>query len=188
MGKLISAGLTSLDGYLVDREGKFDWAAPDAEVHGFVNELERKVDTYLYGRRLYETMVAWADMPLAGEPAEIRDYAEIWQSARKIVYSTTLAAVASARTELERHFDPAAVRRLKADTDGEIAIGGAGLAGVASRAGLIDEYRLFLSPVLVGGGTAFLPADVRTDLELLDERRFGNGTVYLRYAVSETAR
>ncbi len=175
MARLIYSVIASLDGYVEDDKGKFDWAAPDEEVHAFVNELERPVGTYLYGRRMYETMVFWeSPSNVAGEPSVMRDYAGIWQSADKIVYSRTLESVTSARTRIERDFDPEAVRRLKATADRDLTIGGAELAARAIEARLVDEYQLFLVPVVVGGGKRALPgANVRLDLELLDERRFG---------------
>ncbi len=183
MAKLIYSVIASLDGYIEDRDGRFDWAAPDEEVHAFVNELERPVGTYLYGRRMYETMVFWESQPsLAEQPSPGQDFAGIWQSAGKIVYSRTLETVASARTRIERDFDPEAVRRLKATAARDLTVGGAELAARAIEAGLVDEYQLFLVPVVVGGGKRALPhAIVRVNLELLDERRFSNGTVYLHY-------
>jgi dihydrofolate reductase len=182
MAKLIYSMLASLDGYVEDLSGNFDWAAPDAELHAFVNELERSVGTYLYGRRMYETMRFWEDPPeLESAPAHIQEYAAIWQAAGKVVYSRTLQEVSSARTRIEREFDADAVRRLKAEAAGDVSVGGPGLAGEAIAAGLVDEYHLFFVPVLVGGGKRALPDDVRADLELVDEQRFGNGTVYLRY-------
>jgi dihydrofolate reductase len=182
MAKLIYSAITSLDGYVADEEGNFDWAAPDEEVHSFVNELERPVGTYLYGRRMYEVMAYWetADAVVDLPPFE-QDYAEIWQAADKIVYSKTLETVPSARTRIERDFDPGAVRQLKASAGRDITVGGPDLAGQALRAGLVDELQLFVSPVVVGGGTHFLPRDVQLKLELLDERRFGSGAVYLHY-------
>ena len=182
MASLVYSAITSLDGYVADENGNFDWAAPDEDVHRFVNDLERSVGTYLYGRRMYDVMVYWetAD-PGPDQPPYIQDYAEIWQQADKIVYSKTLETVSSARTTLERDFDPEAVRQLKAEAARDISVGGPKLAGEAIKAGLVDEYQLFVSPVLVGGGTRSLPRGVRLELELLDERRFANGTVYLRY-------
>jgi dihydrofolate reductase len=181
MGSLIYSGITSLDGYVSDEDGSFDWSVPDDEVHTFVNDLERPVGTYLYGRRMYEVMVAWETMPLAGEPPFIRDYAAVWRAADKIVYSRTLKAASSARTRIEPEFDPDAVRRMKAAAGGDLGVGGPELAAEAIRAGLVDEYWLLVSPVVVGGGTKFLPDDIHLDLDLLDERRFGNGVVHLRY-------
>ena len=174
--------LASLDGYVEDPSGRFDWAAPDDEVHAFVNELERPATTHLYGRRMYETMRYWEDPPgLAEAPPHIQDYAAIWQAADKLVYSRTLESATTARTRVEPEFDAEAVRRLKDEVSGELSIGGPELAGQAIAAGLVDEYHLFLVPVLVGGGKRALPDGVRADLELVDERRFGNGTVYLHY-------
>ena len=181
MAKLIYAAIASLDGYVSDRDGNFDWAAPDEEVHAFVNDLERAVGTYLYGRRIYEVMVAWETMPLADQPAVIRDFAEIWRSADKVVYSTTLETASTSRTRIERAFDPHAVRQMKATAARDISVGGPGLAAEAIRAGLVDECHLFLTPILVGGGTPSFPHDVRIELELLDERRFANGVVHLHY-------
>ena len=182
MAKLIYAAITSLDGYIEDAEGKFDWAAPDEEVHTFVNDLERPVGTYLYGRRMYETMAFWENPAnLAEQPPFVQDFAEIWQAADKIVYSKTLAAVTSAKTRLEREFHPEAVHQLKAAAVRDLTVGGAQLAAQAIEAGLVDEYQLFLVPVVVGGGKHSLPAGVRINLELLEERRFRNGTVYLHY-------
>jgi dihydrofolate reductase len=184
MAKLIYSALASLDGYVEDADGKFDWAAPDAELHEFVNELERPVGTYLYGRRMYETMVFWetqGDGP--DEPAEMHEFASIWRAAEKVVYSRRLETAASARTRIEREFDPEAVRRLKAESESDLAVGGAELAGQALAAGLVDELHLTLNPVLVGGGKPALPTGVRLDLELLDERRFAGGAVFLHYRV-----
>jgi dihydrofolate reductase len=179
---LIYSAITSLDGYVADEHGKFDWSAPDEEVHSFVNELERTIGTYLYGRRMYEVMAVWETM--GGDPdlpPFIDDYAKIWQAADKVVYSRALERVSSARTRIERDFDPEAVRRLKAEAARDISVGGPGLAAEAIMAGLVDEYQLFVTPIIVGGGNRALPDDVRVELELLDERRFGNGAVYLRY-------
>jgi dihydrofolate reductase len=181
VAKLIYSALASLDGYVADEHGRFDWAAPDAEVHAFVNDLERPVGTHLYGRRLYEVMAAWETLDTADEPPQMRDFAEIWQAADKVVYSRTLKAVSTARTRIEREFDPEAVRRLKAVAERDLVIGGPELAGQAIAAGLVDEYHLFLAPILVGAGKQALPDGVRLELELLDEHRFGNGMVYLRY-------
>jgi dihydrofolate reductase len=183
MAKLIYAAIASLDGYVADRDGNWDWSMPDREVHAAVNDLEREIGTHLYGRRMYEVLVAWETMDTEGEPAEMSDYAEIWRGADKIVYSTTLTEPASARTRIERRFDPEAVRALKEGADRDISVGGPELASHALRAGLVDELQLFLSPVSVGGGNPALPADVRVDLELLGERRFGNGVVGLHYRV-----
>jgi dihydrofolate reductase len=182
VAKLIYSAITSLDGYIEDAEGKFDWAAPDEEVHAFVNDLERPIGTYLYGRRMYETMAYWENPPdLAEQPPFVQDFAQIWQAADKIVYSKTLPTPSSAKTRIEREFDPEAVRQLKGTATRDLTVGGPELAAQAIEAGLVDEYQLFLVPVVVGGGKRSLPADVRTNLELLDVRRFRNGTVYLHY-------
>jgi dihydrofolate reductase len=181
MAKLIYSVMTSLDGYVADEEGNFGWAAPDEEVHAFVNDLERPVGTYLYGRRMYEVMVAWETMTLAGQPPVVQDYAAIWRAADKVVYSRTLEAASSARTRIEREFEPDAVRQMKAAAGRDITVGGPDLAAQALKAGLVDECHLFLTPVVVGGGNQFLPEDVRLKLELLGERRFGSGVVYLHY-------
>jgi dihydrofolate reductase len=182
MAKLIYASIGSLDGYVVDAGGSFDWAAPDEEVHAFVNDLERPIGTYLYGRRMYETMRFWETASTEDdESPAMRDYARIWQATDKVVYSTALDTVTSARTRIERRFDPERVRDLKASSERDLTVGGATLAGAAIRAGLVDELQLFLTPVIVGGGTRALPDDVRLDLELVDERRFERGVVYLRY-------
>ena len=181
MAKLIYAAITSLDGYVADESGNFDWGEPDEEVHTFVNDLQRSVGTYLYGRRLYEVMVAWETMNLADEPPYIHDFAETWQAADKIVFSRTLETVSSARTRIERDFDPEAVRQMKATAARDIAVGGPHLAAEAFKAGLVDECQLFVAPIVVGGGKQSLPDSVRLQLELLDERRFDGGMVYLRY-------
>ncbi|HKE99632.1 MAG TPA: dihydrofolate reductase family protein [Actinomycetes bacterium] len=183
MAKLIYSAICSLDGYVADADGNFDWAAPDEEVHAFVNDLERPVGTYLYGRRMYEVLAAWETVDTRGDRRSVQDYAEIWRAADKIVYSTTLATAASARTRIERRFDPEAVRRLKARGGRDLSVGGPDLAAQAIRAGLVDECHLLLVPVVVGGGTPSLPDGVRLRLELLDERRFGNGTVHLHYRI-----
>jgi dihydrofolate reductase len=181
VAKLIYSAITSLDGYVADQEGNFDWAAPDEEVHSFVNDLERPVGTYLYGRRMYDVMSYWEAADVADQPSFIRDYADIWQAADKIVYSKTLETVSSARTRIERDFDPEAVRQLKAAAGHDITVGGPDLAAQAIKAGLVDEFQLFVAPVVVGGGKKSLPDDVRVQLELLDENRFGSGVVYLHY-------
>ena len=186
MAPLVYAAIASLDGYVADEKGKFDWSMPDEEVHAFVNDLERPVGTYLYGRRMYETMVYWEDAEVGPDdvPPYIRDYAEIWRATDKIVYSTTLESPSSARTRIERGFDPEAVRQMKAEAERDLAIAGPGLAAPALRAGLVDECQLFVAPAIVGGGKPALPSDLRADLELLDERRFANGMVYLRYRLA----
>ena len=178
MANLSYTAIASLDGYIEDEEGKFDWAAPDEEVHAFVNDLERPVGTHLYGRRMYETMVWWETGDHAGVYG---DYAEIWRAAEKVVYSRKLQTVSSERTRIEREFDAAAIRRLKESSRSDISIGGAELAGQAIAEGLVDECHLFLGPVLVGGGKRALPASVRAELKLLDHRRFRSGVVYLHY-------
>ena len=184
MARLIYSAITSLDGYIEDKDGNFDWAMPDESVHQFVNDLERTAGTYLYGRRMYETMTVWETDPnLAADSPLTQDFAEIWQAADKIVYSTTLAAASTRKTRIERNFDPEALRQLKKTAQHDIAIGGAELAAHAFRAGLIDECHLFVTPILVGGGKQSLPEGVRLELELLEERRFGNGMVFLRYRV-----
>ena len=182
MGRLIYSAIASIDGYTADADGNFDWAAPDEEVHGAVNDLERTVGTNLYGRRMYETMRYWETAPTGpDEPAEIRDFARIWRAADKVVYSTTLESAPGARTRVEREFDPEAVRQLKAGAGRDLGVGGPDLAAQAIRAGLVDEWQLFLTPIVVGGGNPALRDDVRVNLELLDERRFAGGVVYLRY-------
>jgi dihydrofolate reductase len=182
VAKLIYSAIASLDGYVADEDGNFDWAAPDEEVHSFANDLERPVGTHLYGRRMYEVMVYWESAhTVPDQPPYLEDYTEIWQAADKIVYSKTLETVSSARTRLERDFNPEAVRQMKARTARDITVGGPELAAQAIKAGLVDEYHLFVAPVAVGGGTQSLPDRARLSLELLDERRFGNGTVYLHY-------
>jgi dihydrofolate reductase len=184
MARLIYSNLMSLDGYINDAEGGFDWAMPDEAVHAFVNELHRPVGTYLYGRRLYDVMLAWETWDTTDESPVTKDWANDWRATDKVVYSTTLESVASGRTRLERTFDPDAVRQLKASADRDLAVGGPDLAGQAFRAGLVDDLHLFASPVVVGGGTRALPDGVRLDLELVHERRFGNGVVYTHYRSS----
>jgi dihydrofolate reductase len=182
MAKLIYSAITSLDGYIADEDGNFDWAEPDDEVHTFVNDLERPVGIYLYGRRMYEVMVYWETaLTVADQPPSARDFAEIWQAADKVVYSTTLETVSSVRTRIERDFDPEAVRQMKATERSDISVGGPDLAAHAIKAGLVDECHLFISPVVVGGGKRSLPNGVRVKLELLAERRFRNGVVHLHY-------
>jgi len=182
MAKLIYSAITSLDGYVADEGGNFDWAAPDEEVHTFVNDLERSVGTYLYGRRIYEVMGVWeTDHTLADQSPVMRDFAEIWQAADKIVYSKTLETVSTTRTRIERDFDPEAIRQMKAQAGRDISVGGPDLAAQAIEAGLVDEWHLFVAPIVVGGGKQSLPNNVRLKLELLDERRFGNGMVHLHY-------
>jgi dihydrofolate reductase len=185
MAKLIFSVIASLDGYVADEDGNFDWAAPDEEVHRFVNDLERPVGTYLMGRRMYEVMRYWETADTApDQPAHMVDFARVWQDADKVVYSRTLEEPSTARTRVERDFDPDAVRRLKAAADRDLTVGGPALAAQALAAGLVDECHVFLAPILVGGGTRAFPDKLRVPLELLEERRFGNGTVYLRYRTS----
>ena len=182
MSGLIYSAIASLDGYIADEDGNFDWAVPDEEVHAFINDLDRPLGTYLYGRRMYETMAGWeTDPTLAEQSPLMRDFAEIWQAADKIVYSRTLEAVSTARTRIERDFDPEAVLRMKASAGRDMIVGGADLAARAFEAGLVDECHLFVAPIVVGGGKRSLPDGVSVKLELLDERRFGNGMVYLHY-------
>jgi dihydrofolate reductase len=181
MAELIYSALASLDGFVADADGKFDWAEPDEEVHAHVNDLSRRVGTFLLGRRMYEVLSTWETIELAGQPSPIREFAEIWRAADKIVYSRTLETAATARTRLERDFDPDAVRGLKASAERDLSVAGPELAAHAFRAGLVDECHLYLAPVVVGGGTRSLPDGVRLQLDLVDERRFGNGTVYVRY-------
>jgi len=189
VASLIYSAIASLDGYVADEDGKFDWAAPDEEVHAAINDVARPVGTFLLGRRMYEVLAYWDDPPeLDDQPRVIREFTEIWRSADKIVYSRTLGEPRTARTRIERDFDPEIVRQLKAESDRDVAVGGPELAAEAIRAGLVDEYQLFLVPVIVGAGTQALPRDARLDLELLDERRFRNGTVFLRYGSAGLAR
>jgi len=185
MARLTYMAITSLDGYVADEQGNFDWARPDDEVHAFVNDFERPIGTYLLGRRLYETMVFWETAHTLDDVSPIAlDFARIWQAADKIVYSRTLAEPSTARTRIERDFDAAAVRRLKEQSDQDLTVGGADLAGEALRAGLVDDCHLVISPVVVGGGHRALPDKLRVDLELAGERRFGNGVVHLHYRIS----
>jgi dihydrofolate reductase len=181
LAKLIYSAITSLDGYVADEDGDFGWAAPSEEVHAFINDIERPVGTYLYGRRLYETMVVWESLDLTGQPPVVVDFAQLWRAADKIVYSRTLETVASTRTRLEREFDPGAVRQMKAAADHNLTVGGPDLVAQAIGAGLVDECHFFVTPVVIGGGTPSLPGNVRLNLELLDERRLGSGVVHLHY-------
>jgi dihydrofolate reductase len=184
VGRLVYSAICSLDGYTADAAGRFDWAAPDEEVHAFVNDLERPVGSYLYGRRMYEVMRFWDSLELASsDSAAMRDYAEIWQRATKVVYSTTLDGVTTSLTRLERAFDADAVRDLLDTAPSDVSIGGPGLAAHALRAGLVDEINLLLVPAVVGGGTSVLPGDLRIDLDLRAEHRFASGVVHLRYGV-----
>ncbi len=181
MAKLIYSAITSLDGYVADENGSFDWSTPDEEVHALVNELERPIGTYLFGRRMYEVMMFWETADHL--PPTEQDYATIWRAADKIVYSKTLQTASSARTRIERDFDPAAVRRLIDAAERDVSVGGPTLAGHAIKAGVVDECHLFLNPVVVGGGTPALPSGVRLELDLLDEHRFRNGVVHLHYSI-----
>jgi dihydrofolate reductase len=186
MANLIYMAIASLDGYYEDEQGSFGWAAPDEEVHAFINNLMRPVGTYLYGRRMYETMVYWETVE--DQAAVSRDYAEIWQAAEKVVYSRTLQAVSSERTRMEREFDGPAIKSLKETSRSDLAIGGPELAGRAFAEGLVDDCHLFLAPVLVGAGKCALPTGIRSELELLDQRRFQSGFVYLHYRMSAPGR
>jgi dihydrofolate reductase len=182
MPKLIYSAIASADGYVEDAAGSFDWAAPGEDLLRFVNDLERPVGTYLYGRRMYETMLYWETAhTVPGQPPSVRDFTGIWQAADKIVFSTTLQSAPSARTRIERNFDPGLIRQLKWATQHDMTVGGADLAGQAIKAGLVDELQLFLVPTVVGGGKQALPNGVRADLELLDTQRLAGGAVYLRY-------
>jgi dihydrofolate reductase len=184
MARLLYMAITSLDGYVADEAGNYDWAMPDDEVFAFVNDFERPVGTYLYGRRLYQEMIGWETMDAdPGLPPLMLDFARIWQAADKIVYSGSLEDVSTTRTRLERDFDPEAVRQMKARAARDITVGGAELAAGAIRAGLVDEIHLIICPVVVGGGKQALPGDVRLPLKLIDERRFGSGVVHLGYSV-----
>jgi len=186
MVNLIYSVFMSLDGYMEDASGNFDWAAPDEQVHQFVNDLERSVGTYLLGRRMYETMKFWeSEANLAGEPPAMLDFAKIWQAANKIVFSRTLETASTRRTRVEKNFDPGAIRQLKEEADKDISIGGPELAAHAFQSGLIDECHLFILPILVGGGKKALPDQIWLELDLMDERHFDNGTVFLRYRVKQ---
>jgi dihydrofolate reductase len=181
LAKLIYSAIASLDGYVADEDGNFDWAVPDEEMHAFINDLDRPVGTYLYGRRMYETMLGWeTDPTLADQSLLMRDLAQIWQAADKIVYSKTLE-IPTARTRIERDFDPEAIRQMKATAGRDLMVGGPELAAHAIKAGLVDEYHLVVTPIVVGGAKQSLPNGARVKLELLDERRFGNGMVHLHY-------
>jgi dihydrofolate reductase len=182
MANLIYSAITSLDGYVADEDGNFDWAAPDEEVPAFVNDLERPIGTSLYGRRMYEVMTYWETaQAVAGQPPSAMDYAVIWQAADKVVYSTTLVTASTAKTRIERDFDPEEVRDMKASAERDLSVGGPGLAARAIESGLVDKLHRFITPIVVGGGTRWLPHGVRLELELADERRFGSGVVFLRY-------
>jgi dihydrofolate reductase len=182
LAKLIYSAITSLDGYVADEHGNFDWAMPDSEVHAFINDLERPIGTYLYGRRMYDVMSVWETMPTSGDahPVE-QDFARLWQMADKIVFSRSLEKASTAKTRIERAFDPREIRQLKSNAERDISVGGPDLAGEAIKAGQVDEYVQFVTPIMVGGGNHWLPKHVRVQLELLEERRFKSGVVYLRY-------
>ena len=182
MARLIYSAITSLDGYLADADGVFDWAAPDDEVHKFLNETERSIGTFLLGRRMYEVLAYWETAPTDSGPAEMRDFARMWQAADKVVYSRTRTDGPTARTRFEPEFDVDAVRRRKESAEHDLSVGGANLAAQALAAGLVDELHLYLNPIVVGGGTAALPTGLRLGLELLDERRFAGGVVFVRYS------
>ncbi len=185
VAKLIYATNMSLDGWTEDERGGVDWAPPDDDVFTSITDLMRSAGTYLYGRRMYESMAVWETDPALGARSDLTaDFATAWQAASKVVYSTTLAAVPTANTRLEDHVDPTAVRALKAAASSDLIVGGPNLAAQALKAGLVDECQLFVWPMVVGGSKPALPADMRADLELLDERRFGNGVLQLRYRVS----
>lgn len=185
MAQLMYSAIASLDGYVEDRGGSFDWGAPDEEVHSFVNDLERPIGTYLYGRRMYETLVYWETAHLmADQPAVASDFTTIWQGAEKIVYSRTLESVSSAKTRIEKEFNADSVRHLKAAARHDMTVGGTELAGQAITAGLVDELHLFVVPIVLGGGKPWLPTGVRLDLALADTRAFASGVVYLRYRLS----
>jgi dihydrofolate reductase len=181
MANLIYTSIASLDGYVADKDGNFDWAEPDEEVHSFVNDLDRPVGTFLLGRRMYEVLVAWETLQTADQPPFIQDFRDIWLAADKIVYSKTLPAPSSARTRIDRTFDADEVRQMKASAGRDLTVGGPDLAAQAIKAGLVDECHVFLAPIVVGGGTRFISDDVRLELELMDERRFGGGMVHLHY-------
>ena len=184
MASLIYSVIASFDGFVEDEAGRFDWAAPDEDVHAFFNDIEREVGTYLYGRRMYDTMVFWEHPPdLEEQPPYVREFAELWQAAEKIVYSTTREAASTAKTQIERDFDADSVRSMKAGAGRDLMIGGANLAAQAFDAGLVDECHFFIGPVVIGRGKPALPSGGRVDLELLDQRRFDNGVVYVRYHV-----
>ncbi len=182
MAKLIYSGFTSLDGYVADETGNFDWAELSEEVFAFINNRERRIGTYLFGRKVYETMAVWETPEVIPDlPAAALEYVPIWQAAEKIVYSTTLQTVSAARTRLERKFDEDAVRELKAGATRDVGIGGPALAAQAIRAGLVDEFNLLIAPIIAGGGNPYLPDKVHVKLELVDERRFENGLIHVRY-------
>jgi dihydrofolate reductase len=185
MARLMYITNVSVDGYIEDAHGGFDWTEPDDELFAFITDLVRSVGTFVYGRRLYESMAVWeTDPTLAARSELMGDFARVWQAADKIVYSTTLREVSTGRTRIERDFDPETIQRLKESEAGDLTVGGAAFAAPAFKAGLVDECHLFVHPVIVGAGKAALPRDLRADLELLDERGFSNGVVYLRHRVA----
>jgi dihydrofolate reductase len=187
MGKLIYIANVSIDGYIEDSHGSLDWTEPDDEVFAFITDLIRSVGTYVYGRRMYETMAVWeTDPALAAQSSLTGEFARIWQAARKVVYSATLNDVSTVNTQLERVFEPSTLRDLKASAPSDLTIGGPNVTAHAFKAGLVDECQLLIHPVFLGAGKPSLPRDLRADLELLDERRFGNGAVYVHYRVGRT--
>jgi len=182
MASLIYSTIMSLDGYVADAQGNFDWAEPDEQVHSLINDLQRSIGTYLLGRKMYEVLIAWDNADaLANAPTYMQDFAKMWQAVDKVIYSQTLDSVSSARARIERNFDPRAVQQMKIQVDADISVGGPSLADHAFKAGLVDECHFFVAPVVIGGGTQALPNNVRLPLRLLDERRFESGMVYLRY-------
>jgi dihydrofolate reductase len=185
MADLVYIAITSLDGYIADADGNFDWAEPDEEVHAYVNDLERPAGTHLYGRRMYDVMKVWETLPTDDEPRAMADYATLWKAADKVVYSTTLTAVETSNTRLERTFDPDAVRAMKQSASQPLAIGGAGIARHALAAGLVDVLHQLVNPVVVGGGTGWLPDGLHLPLTLVDEHRFTGGVVHLEYRPRE---
>jgi dihydrofolate reductase len=184
MARLIYSTMCSLDGYIADEDGNIDWSMPDERVHRFVNDLEAPIGTYLYGRRMYEVMLAWETMDTTAYPQHVSDYTAIWQAANKVVFSRTLTEPASARTRIEREFNPALIREWKATAKRDLSVGGAELAGLALRAGLVDDCHLFINPVMVGGGQRALPSRVRLTLQMVDEHRFDSGVVHLHYRLT----
>lgn len=187
MARLVYAAICSLDGYTEDATGEFEWAAPDEEVHRAVNQLERPIGTYLYGRRMYETMKVWQDTSSLQDNDVTAEYGAIWRGADKIVFSRTLTSVDTPRTTIVTGFDPAGIQALKTATDRDLSIGGAELAGIALAAGVVDECHLYVIPVTVGGGKPVFPLGLHTNLELVDLQRFRNGTVHLHYVVNNSA-
>lgn len=183
MAKLIYSTITSLDCFVEDSEGGFGWAEPDEEVFSFINQLERPIGTYLYGRRMYETMVYWETASTEPNQSQVeKEFTDIWQAADKIVYSTTLTSATSTKTRIERDFDPNVVAKLKETAQRDVCVGGSNLASQALKARLVDEIHLFLTPILVGTGKRAFPSDFHQPLKLLDEKRFGCGVVFLRFS------